>query len=174
MTDPQRIFLIGPMGAGKSTIGRRLARQLELPFLDSDQVIQERTGVDIARIFDVEGEEGFRQREQAVIDVLTKGEPCVLATGGGAVLRPENRQSLRERGVVVYLRTSVEEQLRRTGKDKRRPLLQTDDPRTRLEALQAERSPLYEEIAHVTVDTEQGTVVQMMRAITQALEDHGQ
>ena len=174
MTDPQRIFLIGPMGAGKSTIGRRLARQLELPFLDSDQVIQERTGVDIARIFDVEGEEGFRQREQAVIDVLTNGEPCVLATGGGAVLRPENRQSLRERGVVVYLRTSVEEQLRRTGKDKRRPLLQTDDPRTRLEALQAERSPLYEEIAHVTVDTEQGTVVQMMRAITQALEDHGQ
>ncbi|MFV8834377.1 shikimate kinase AroK [Aquisalimonas sp.] len=170
MSQSRHLFLIGPMGAGKSTIGRRLARALELPFVDSDQVIQERTGVDIPRIFDVEGEAGFRQREKAVIDELTAGSPAVLATGGGAVLDPENRHHLRERGTVVYLQTSVDEQLRRTGKDKRRPLLQTADPRARLEALLTERDPLYRETAHLTISTEQGNIGQVVRRILDTLD----
>lgn len=172
MSQPQHLFLIGPMGAGKSTIGRRLARSLELPFVDSDQVIQERTGVDIPRIFDVEGEEGFRQREKAIIEELTAAPPMVLATGGGAVLDPDNRRHLHERGTVVYLQTSVDEQLRRTGKDKRRPLLQTADPRARLEALLEERDPLYRETAHLTVSTDQGNIGQVVRRILDALDSH--
>lgn len=169
----RHLVLIGPMGAGKSTIGRRLARALEASFRDSDQAIRERTGVEIAHIFDIEGEAGFRRREKAMIRELLDEPPGVLATGGGAVLDADNRRLLREHGTVVYLRTSVDEQLRRTGKDKRRPLLQTDDPRARLEALMAERHPLYQEAAHVTVDTDRGTIGQMVHRILAALDESG-
>ena len=171
MAPPRHIVLIGPMGAGKSTIGKRLARDLGLPFVDSDQVIRERTGVEIARIFDVEGESGFRQREKDVIADLLEGPRCVLATGGGAILDPVTRQRLREQGIVVYLETSVDEQLRRTGKDKRRPLLQTEDPRARLQALMAEREALYRATAHITLSTDHGSIAQMARRILDALEE---
>lgn len=171
--DPSRhIVLIGPMGAGKSTIGKRLARDLGRPFIDSDQVIRERTGVEIARIFDVEGEAGFRQREKDAIADLLNEPACVLATGGGAVLDADTRARLRDQGMVVYLDTSVVEQLRRTGKDKRRPLLQTENPQERLEALMAERQPLYEATAHITVSTDRGSIGQMVQRIMAALEEH--
>ncbi len=148
------VFLIGPMGAGKSTVGRRLAELLDFRFVDSDREIEARTGVDIPLIFELEGEEGFRRREAAMIEELTEATGIVLATGGGAILRPENRTRLRSRGTVVYLQTSVDEQLQRTRFDKRRPLLQTEDPRARLEELMAARAPLYEEAADIVVRTD--------------------
>lgn len=143
------------MGAGKSTIGRLLARELRVPFCDSDKEIELRTGADIPWIFDVEGEQGFRDREQAVIADLTQGEPCVLATGGGAVMRPENRQALRAGGTVVYLHASIEQQINRTAKDRNRPLLRGPDPQKVLADLMAVRDPLYREIADVIIETDQ-------------------
>jgi shikimate kinase len=161
------------MGAGKTTVGRQLAKALGLEFVDSDQVITERTGVDIPTIFEFEGEAGFREREAAVIEELTARPDIVLATGGGVVLRPENRRHLAERGTVVYLRATVDQQLRRTRRDRNRPLLQTDDPRARLEALMREREPLYRELADITVETnERGArptlrrVLRLLRAAT--------
>ncbi|HHB12780.1 MAG TPA: shikimate kinase AroK [Chromatiales bacterium] len=154
----QNLFLVGPMGAGKSSIGRQLARRLGRPFLDSDREIEERTGVDIATIFEYEGEEGFRKREAKVIDELSRQQGIVMATGGGAVLRRENRDRLSARGFVVYLQASVETQLARTARDTSRPLLQTEDRRSRLESLMDERDPLYREIADLVVDTDQGRV----------------
>lgn len=142
------------MGAGKTTIGRNLANQLGLTFIDSDQEIQARTGVDIPTIFEYEGEEGFRDREQVVIDDLTQRDQSVLATGGGAVLRPTNRQHLSARGIVVYLECSPEQQYERTYRDKKRPLIQTDDPLTRLRELMTEREPLYRDTADYVVSTE--------------------
>lgn len=165
-----RIFLIGPMGAGKTTIGKRLAQALDLPFFDSDRVIEERTGATIPLIFDVEGEAGFRRREAAVIDELTKLDQVVLATGGGAVTSPENRLHLRERGTVVYLETSVGKQLERTRKDKNRPLLQTEDPRARLNALFEQRQPLYRETAHIVVSTDRGNARAILNDIVKRLD----
>jgi len=136
MAEKRNIFLVGPMGAGKSTIGRHLAQQLHMEFVDSDTVIEERTGADISWVFDVEGEEGFRKREEAVLEDLTQEQGIVLAT--------ENRNRLSARGVVVYLETTIEKQLARTNRDKKRPLLQTDNPREVLEQLAEERNPLYE------------------------------
>lgn len=153
METPGNIFLIGPMGAGKSTIGRQLARALRAQFFDSDHVIEERTGAGIPLIFELEGESGFRAREKAVIDELTQRQGVVLATGGGAVLDPENRARLAARGRVIYLQTSVEQQLARTARDRNRPLLQTQDPRARLEELLRVRDPLYRETAHLTINT---------------------
>lgn len=168
MSSEERIFLIGPMGAGKSALGRVLAQRLGRRFLDSDRVLEERTGVDIARIFDVEGEAGFRAREEIVLQDLTRHGGIVLATGGGAVLRECNRACLRERGLTVYLRTSVDTQLIRT-RHSNRPLLQTEDPRARLQALMLERAPLYETLADITVDTDHGTIAAIVDEIIQRL-----
>jgi len=154
MARPNRIFLIGPMGAGKTTIGKQLAQSLGMTFNDSDQEIQRRTGVDIPTIFEYEGEEGFRQREQQVIDDLTQIDNQVLATGGGAVIRPENRQHLSARGVVFFLACSAEQQYERTYRDRNRPLLQTEDPLVRLKELMEIREPLYRNSADYTVSTE--------------------
>lgn len=149
------VFLVGPMGAGKSTIGRLLAKELGYPFKDSDREIEARTGADIPWIFDVEGEEGFREREEAMIAELVREDGIVLATGGGVVMREANRQALAANGLVVYLRTSVDQQLQRTAKDRQRPLLQTPDPEKVLRELMAKRDPLYSEIADLTIDTDQ-------------------
>jgi shikimate kinase len=151
---PQNLFLVGPMGAGKSAVGRQLARLLHLEFVDSDQEIESRTGVDIPFIFEKEGEAGFRKREAGVIDDLSRKDGIVLATGGGAIMDPENRNHLGARGFVIYLHTSVEQQLARTRKGRDRPLLEKDDPRAVLETLMAAREPLYREIADLTVDTD--------------------
>jgi len=153
------------MGAGKSTIGRRLAKRLNRPFLDCDRALEEHTGADIPLIFELEGESGFRKRERALLDELTQREGIVLATGGGAVLDPENRAHLVSRGFVVYLKTSVEEQLRRTKHDRRRPLLQTQDRRTRLEALRRVRDPLYRDTADLVVDTDGRHVQRVVQLI---------
>lgn len=154
MQDLPNLFLIGPMGAGKSTIGRLLAAELSREFLDSDHVIEARCGADIPWIFDVEGEDGFRQREVNMIDELTRREEVVLATGGGAVLREENRRALRERGTVVYLYTTVEQQLKRTARDRNRPLLQCDNREQVLNDMYARRDPLYRATADVIVRTD--------------------
>ena len=154
MPESSNVFLVGPMGSGKSAVGRQLARLLALEFIDADAEIERRTGVDISYIFEREGEPGFRQREAAVIDELTQPAGIVLATGGGAVLDPRTRDRLRERGRVVYLRTSVNQQLMRTRHSSHRPLLANPDPRGTLERLMAERAPLYEDMAAVCVDTD--------------------
>ena len=148
------VFLIGPMGAGKSAVGRHLARTLHLTFVDSDDEVESRTGVDIAFIFEKEGEEGFRKREAAAISDLTKMANVVLATGGGAVLDAENRSHLGGRGYVVYLYTTVDQQLRRTQKGRERPLLEQGDRREILEELLQQRDPLYREIADLVVETD--------------------
>jgi shikimate kinase len=147
------VFLVGMMGAGKTSVGRVLAKRLNKVFYDSDQVIEERTGVKVAVIFEIEGEAGFRIRESAIVDELTQLGDIVLATGGGAILAGENRERLRARGTVVYLRASVKDLLNRTRHDKNRPLLQTADPRGRLDELFEMRDPLYREVAHLVVDT---------------------
>ena len=141
------------MGAGKTAVGRQLASKLGLDFYDSDQEIERRTGVDIAYIFEKEGERGFRERERDVIADLTALRGIVLATGGGAILDPENRKRLRETGTTVLLDTSIEQQLKRTNRSMTRPLLMTDDPRAVLLQLRETRAPLYEEIADIAVDT---------------------
>ena len=148
------IFLIGPMGAGKTTIGRQLARELKKEFIDSDQEIEDRTGANISWIFDVEGEAGFRQREKKIIEELTSRKGIVLATGGGAVLSPENRKYLHSRGTVVYLMATIGQQVERTKNDSRRPLIQNvTDMKGKLKELMEIRDPLYREIADYVVMT---------------------
>lgn len=169
MKNPGNLFLVGPMGAGKSTIGRQLARALRVQFYDSDHVIEQRTGANIPLIFELEGEAGFRAREKAVIDELTQLQGIVLATGGGAVLDPENRARLAARGRVIYLCTSVDQQLARTARDRNRPLLRTENPRARLEELLRVREPLYREIADLTVNTNGRRVSSVVREILQRL-----
>ena len=154
MRKPQNVFLVGPMGAGKSAVGRQLARLLHMNFMDSDDEIETRTGVDIPFIFEKEGEEGFRKRESRVIDDLSKKEGIVLATGGGAVVDPQNRSWLGARGFVVYLYTTVDQQLSRTQRGRSRPLLENGDPRQILEDLMSARDPMYREIADLTVETD--------------------
>lgn len=153
MENSKSIFLVGPMGVGKSTIGRMLSTLLKMPFFDSDREIEYATGADIPWIFDVEGEAGFRQREAKMIDSLSQHNGIILATGGGAILDPASRKILRERGRVVYLKASVNQQLERTSKDKSRPLLQTADPLAKIKELIQIREPLYRETAHITIDT---------------------
>jgi shikimate kinase len=165
------IYLIGPMGAGKTTVGKQLSEVLGVEFIDSDHEIQRRTGVDIPTIFEFEGEEGFRNREQAVIDELTAREGIILATGGGVVLRETNRQHLSSRGVVVYLRCTPEQQYERTRRDKNRPLLQTDNPLQKLQSLMRTRDPLYRQTADMVISTEgkntQSVVREIVRRLTQ-------
>lgn len=166
------VFLVGPMGAGKSTIGRLLAAELSLPFLDSDRVIEERTGADIPWIFDVEGEQGFRDREAAVLSELSLERGVVLATGGGIVLRPENRSAMQSSGPVFYLTASVEQLLERTSKDKKRPLLQVDDPEKKIIELIELRDPLYREVADFVIDTDRRTPKAVAQEIARLAESY--
>jgi shikimate kinase len=169
MLDAVNVFLVGPMGSGKSAVGRRLAERLGLEFADSDAEIEARTGVDIPFIFEREGEAGFRAREREVLDALTRRDRVLVATGGGAVLDPDTRERLRSRGCVVYLRTSVGQQLARTRRDDRRPLLRTPDPRGTLDRLMLQRAPLYEETADLTVDTDGRRVAAVVEEIAARL-----
>lgn len=146
------IYLVGLMGSGKTTVARLLAKRCGLNFVDSDHEVEARNGVNIPTIFEIEGEEGFRRREAQVIQELAGQSAIVLATGGGAVLRPENRNALRDNGWVVYLNVPPEDLYERTRHDKNRPLLQTADPLSRLRDLYAQRDPLYREVAHLIVD----------------------
>ena len=171
MKRPQSVFLVGPMGAGKSAVGRQLARLLKMEFVDSDDVIEERTGVDIAFIFEKEGDDGFRNRESRAIDELSQRHGIVLATGGGAVMRDENRAHLAARGLVVYLHTSVEQQWARTCRGRHRPLLQQDDPRGVLETLMAKREPLYRAVADFVVDTDGRKVNSVAHEIARRVEE---
>lgn len=172
MAEKRNIFLIGPMGAGKSTIGRQLAQNLGMDFVDTDMEIETRTGADISWIFDIEGEEGFRKREERVIDDLTQRQGIVISTGGGSIVSKENRNHLSARGIVVYLETTIERQVERTKQDKKRPLLQDeDDLQSVLEALAQEREPLYKEIADITVDTEEQSVKAMANRIIDLLDN---
>ena len=153
MAIPQNIFLVGPMGAGKTTIGKTLAELLFKDFYDSDREIEAATGADIPWIFDVEGEAGFRDREQRMIDSLTSRKNIVLATGGGAILVRETRSRLQARGFVIYLQVSIAQQVERTSRDRNRPLLQTDNPEQTIRDLMQHREPLYLEVADLVVDS---------------------
>ena len=159
------IFLIGMMGSGKSTIGRALARELGLKFVDCDRELEARSGVSITTMFEVEGELSFREREAALIDELTQRDRIVLATGGGAVLRESSRAALRGRGLVIYLRASVDELARRTARDRARPLLQTEDRRARLTQLLEQREPLYSATAHAVFHSSSGNPNRLVRQI---------
>ena len=159
------------MGSGKSAVGRQLAERLGLPFADSDAEIEARTGVDIAYIFEREGEDGFRVRERDMIDELTNREGIVLATGGGAILLPENRERLSTRGTVVFLDATIDEQLERTRRGRHRPLLATADPRIRLEELMRVRDPLYRSIAVITVTTDGRRLSSVAEQIATALSE---
>ncbi|MEQ1560193.1 MAG: shikimate kinase AroK [Methyloglobulus sp.] len=165
----ENIYLIGLMGAGKTTIGRQLAKALKVPFYDSDKAIEESTGVDIPTIFEFEGEEGFRVREQKMIEKLTQLKGIVLATGGGAVLREENRKALKDNGYVVYLQCSVDRIMERTRWDTQRPLLKTDNPRTRLHELFEQRQPLYLSCADFKIDT---GVLKSKTVVSHILEEY--
>ncbi|MCL7420409.1 MAG: shikimate kinase AroK [Methylobacter sp.] len=169
MMQSENIYLIGLMGAGKTTIGRQLAKALKLPFYDSDKAIEESTGVDIPTIFEFEGEDGFRDREQKMIQQLTQKKGIVLATGGGAVLREQNRKLLKENGFIVYLQCSVERILERTRRDSQRPLLQIENPKERLESLFAQREPLYLSCADYKIDT---GVMQSKTVVNHILEKY--
>ena len=165
------IILIGLMGTGKTTVGRQLARKLKMEFYDSDRVIEQRTGADIPLIFEKEGEQGFRDREQAVIDELTQKKNIILATGGGAILRPENRHHMINRGTVFYLKSSLKTLLERTSKDKNRPLLHADESaETILSRLLIERGPLYEETADYTIGTANNSIHSVIQAIIKSLD----
>ncbi|MCK4840542.1 MAG: shikimate kinase AroK [Methylococcales bacterium] len=173
MKQTDNIYLIGLMGAGKTTIGRQLAKALHHPFYDSDKAIEEQTGVDIATIFEYEGEEGFRIREQNMLEELTQINGIVLATGGGAILREENRKALKDNGFVVYLQCSVDKILQRTKRDKQRPLLNIENPRARVEALFAEREAHYLACADFKIETssmQSKTVVQNILDAYSALD----
>lgn len=170
MTITSNIFLIGPMGAGKSTIGRQLAALLKKDFLDTDHEIERRTGAAIPLIFEIEGEPGFRRREALAIDELTRKTNVILATGGGAVLDAGNRKSLHERGSVVYLRAEIDILVERTHRDRGRPLLQTADPRAKLEEIMRVREPLYRSTAHVVVDTDRRSPQVVARDVADTLK----
>lgn len=173
MTNDASIFLVGPMGAGKSTVGQRLAGALGLRFFDLDEILARRAGAGIPLIFEIEGEEGFRRREAVLLDEYTRLPRAVLATGGGCVLVPENRARLKDRGLVIYLRTPVDLQIERLRHDRERPLLQAHDRRERLEELAAARNALYEEVADLVVDGERQSPEAACRALLALLPETG-
>jgi len=170
MLAKSNLILVGPMGSGKSAVGKQLARLLRLPFYDSDTEIERRTGVDIPFIFDKEGETGFRQREHETLEVLTAMDRIVLATGGGAILLPENRRLLAERGRVIYLKTSIAQQVERVRQGRARPLLSNVDPTVKLGQLMEIRAPLYAEIADLTVITDHRKVHNVAEDILRELD----
>ncbi len=172
MKHTENIYLIGLMGAGKTTIGRQLAKALQLPFYDSDKAIEEQTGVDIPTIFEYEGEDGFRDREQNMILELTRLQGIVLATGGGAILRDANRNALQNNGFVVYLQCSVDKIIQRTKRDNQRPLLFTDDPKKRIETLFAEREGFYIDCADFQVETSTMQSKAVVQNILNAYSEH--
>ena len=165
----RNIFIIGPMGSGKTTIGRQLAARLGKPFYDSDREIEKRTGVDVALIFEIEGEEGFRQRETKMIGELAAMDDIVLATGGGVVLSKDNRTCLQNNGRIVYLKSSPQKLFDRTIKDKTRPLLNTEDRMTKINELLEKRGPLYEELADLIICTDNRHVKQIVNTISRQL-----
>jgi shikimate kinase len=166
------VYLVGPMGSGKTSIGQRLAQELGLEFCDCDHELEEHTGASINLIFDVEGEEGFRMRETAMLRELTGRKGLVLATGGGAVLRPENRDLLRRSGLVVYLKTSVQQQLSRLRRDRSRPLLQTDDRERKLRDLAEHRDPLYESVADLVFPARNRGLDAAARELAASIREH--
>lgn len=166
------IFLVGPMGSGKSTVGRALARRIKFQFIDSDREIEQRCGVDIPTIFDYEGEQGFRDREERVIDELTQLPGIVLATGGGSVLRQISRDRLNSRGCVILLEVDLDEQWRRVGMDPNRPLLNTKNPEERLRNLMKERQPIYQSVAHITVSTDSSRMHNVVNRIMRQVQRH--
>jgi shikimate kinase len=168
-TGAPNIFLVGLMGAGKTSVGKLLARRLGKTFFDCDHEIERATGVGVPTIFEIEGEAGFRARESRMLAELTRGQDIVLATGGGAILSEENRGVLSGNGIVVYLRATPHDLWQRTRHDRNRPLLQTPDPLARLTQLHAERDPLYREIADVIVDTGHQSVGSLVHRLEQKL-----
>lgn len=172
MKMPGNFFLVGLMGAGKTTVGRALARETGKRFLDSDHEIEARTGVRVPVIFEIEGEAGFRARETEVIEELSAQQNIVLATGGGAILSQVNRDCLKRSGFVIYLRASVEDLYQRTCHDKNRPLLQTADPKGKLQELFEQRDPLYRETANLVIDTSRQSVHQLLNRLQKELERH--
>ena len=170
MEKPRNVFIVGPMGAGKTTVGKLLADELGLEYLDSDKEIEDRTGADIGWIFDVEGETGFRKREAAMIDELTARSGVLVATGGGAVLLEENRKRLVSRGTVIYLNAPLEQQIERTSRDRTRPLLRDGEPGDVLAALQEDRGPLYQEVADFTFTADRRSAKALAQEIARALE----
>ena len=168
----RNIILVGPMGAGKTTIGKQLAQQSGRNFYDSDREIEERTGVNIPLIFELEGEEGFRKREKNILIELTQKQDIVLATGGGAVLDPDNRSQLSKYGFVIYLIAPLTQLLKRTSKDRNRPLLQTENPRKKLEEIIAERDPLYREVADIVIETDDKPVRNVVKNLLNTLKEH--
>ena len=168
----RNIILIGPMGSGKSTIGSIIAKRLNREFKDSDHYIEERTGVDIARIFDVEGEQGFRDRETNALSDLLKSSNRVIATGGGSILRQENQKMLKRDGYIIFLDTSVNQQMQRLARDKKRPLLQTENPRQKLESLFEERRPIYLKLADLSIETDRRFARRLATDIIKRLPDN--
>ena len=166
------IILIGPMGSGKTSTGRMLAKEMGYAFADTDEEVIKRTGVSIAYIFDVEGEEGFRKRECLALKECLNDNNTILSTGGGIVLSKENRDLLQDRGTVVYLQTSIRFQVKRTVSTNNRPLLQNKDPEETLEKLMLTRAPLYEEIADITIMTDNKSLQEMSREIQRAINEH--
>lgn len=166
------IYLVGMMGSGKSTIGKVLARAMDMPFIDLDHQIEAKCGVKIPVIFEIEGEEGFRKREAQVLEEVTEQEGIVMATGGGAILQPDNRALLRQRGIVVYLKASVDELYRRTCRDRNRPLLATQDPKGRLRELLTQREALYDEVADIVMETSSSTVTAVAQKLIERINQY--
>ena len=171
MSSHRNLFFVGPTGAGKTTIGKRVASHFGMTFLDLDHEIEERTGVDVSLIFDIEGEQGFRRRETAALKDLASRDDVVVATGGGCVLAPENRAVLRSHGFVIYLQTTVDRQLERLYRDKQRPLLQAPNRREILEKMADLRNPIYQSVADLTVVSEPVSVAQMARQVIRQLKE---
>ncbi len=172
MVKSDNIFLVGPMGAGKTTIGRQLAKKLSNKFYDSDNEIEQRTGVNIPLIFELEGEEGFRKRESQVISELVTLKNIVLSTGGGSVLDPNNRKALTDNGYIIYLKSTAEKLFNRTADDKRRPLLQTEGRLNKIKNILDEREPIYISMANKVIDTHDLSIKQITDKILKLIEHH--